>query len=265
MDTSFRKLIAFILGGFAVIVLYLVASNYRTFNTPKAEDPTYYMLSASNTFASIKIEYPVEVLDMDEEMANFAHTSFNTKKEEWKEGGELHKEVEELKKELPIFKDINYAYDISFDEMSSNRTSTKSYLFTIYEYVGGNSGSLGVVTYTFGENGRILIEEVLDLNNGNDIKLTKMVRDRIVETYGEYVDQKMLNDNLALSYLDQNDNLKKDLCNCDGYYYGSNLQNFYITDQGITFVYSKYELLPGAAGIVEATLYFDELNDYVLR
>jgi hypothetical protein len=54
--------------------------------------------------------------------------------------------------------------------------------------------------------------------------------------------------------------LNKAKCKCDGYFYGSNAMNFMLKDDGITFAYNEYAILPGSYGAPTVTLSWDAVQ-----
>src|SRR5690606_2466481 len=69
---------------------------------------------------------------------------------------------------------------------------------------------------------------------------------------------------LGLSYL-KADSVTVDTqkCGCDGYSFVANFRNFVIKDKGITFYFDKYAIAPGAAGITQLTLPWNDLRPYL--
>jgi hypothetical protein len=74
----------------------------------------------------------------------------------------------------------------------------------------------------------------------------------------------MLQEGLGIAYLKADGKtLDKAKCNCDGFFFPSNFQNFVIEDNGIRFIFNKYQIAPGSAGLPEIALDWETLKPYI--
>ncbi len=120
-----------------------------------------------------------------------------------------------------------------------------SYGINRYVFMGGAHG-LNTINYlNFNlKNGKIITESDLFMKNSSK-KLTELIKKRIVEQ----------------SLEDQNSEPIKNLASTD--YWSDAIKpngNFYITDEGINYVYNPYEIGPYYLGITEVRLPYNRLK-----
>lgn len=241
-------------------VLILIGA-YFVFNQP--EKSKVFSFQDVNEFYDIEADYPKEDWDKKDEMKGFVDFVVKQKQTEWKIGGELYNEEQKLTKEFPDRPKMQYQLGISYSVSSSNKFKTKTYVFNSYEYTGGAHGGTGLATFTFNKDGRIMIEDVLNMEGSNDIEVSKLIAKKLEVSLGENSSKDTIYTGLGLSFLNPDYTLDKTKCNCDGYFFGSNLQNFVITDLGIKFLFGQYQVAPYAVGMPEVLLTFDELKAYL--
>jgi len=224
------------------------------------------VLADSTAFYAISVEYPEETRDKDQVMKTFVLDRFQSKKEEWKTGGAAYEEEQKITRAFPERANIKYSYDVGFERFSADSLKTISYLFTTYEYTGGANGNVRVNTYSFSKENRLIaIEDLLDFSGNKDIKLSGVLAARALSDTTLFF-KDFVEPGLGISYLKADGvTIDKAKCGCDGYYFGSNFQNFVIKDQGITFYFDKYEIAPGAAGITRITLPWEDLQPYLKK
>lgn len=222
------------------------------------------VLADSTSFYTISVEYPEEYRDKGQVMKAFVLDRYQSKKEEWKAGGPVYEEEQKITRAFPERADIRYSYDMGFERFASDSLQTVSYLFTTYEYTGGANGNIRVNTYTFNENNRqVAIEDILDFSENKDIELSRLLA-RTALSDSTLFFKDFVESGLGLSYLKEDGvTLDKSKCGCDGYFFGSNFQNFVVSDRGITFYFDKYTIAPGAAGITRLTLLWEDLRPYL--
>lgn len=221
-------------------------------------------LEDSNKFYTIKAEYPIDAFDKEKSMENFVKYGFENKKEEWKVGGEAYNDYMKLKQDFPDRPEIKNEYIVNFKKFVSQKLGIHSYLFNQYEFTGGAHGNTSNATFNFNNKGYINLEKVLNLQNGNDLKITRMIYNKLPSILGDTFDKEMASSGLGLSYLKSDGiTLDKAKCNCDGFLFASNLQNFIIGDDGITFVMGQYQVAPYVAGMPEVLIKWNELAPYV--
>ena len=179
-------------------------------------------LADKNDFYDIEAVYPVEVKDKNSVIENFVLGKVEEKKEQWKIGGDAYNEEKKIEKDFPDRPKMQYQYSISYKKYESRKWGTVSYVFTTYEYTGGANGNATVNTFTFDNQGLVMIDTVLDFAiNNNDITLTKMLRDKLLMR--DNASKDMINDGLGLSYLKADGKtFDQKKCNCDGFFFPSN-------------------------------------------
>ena len=221
-------------------------------------------LTDSTSFYSISVEYPIERRDADNVMRDFVMERFNTKKEEWKTGGEVHLNELKVTAAFPDRANIKYTYDIEFEVFSSKKTNLISYLLTNYEYTGGANGNTTINTFVFSSDKKLVdIQSILDLENHNDVELTKLLAETALSDTTLFF-KDFVYEGLGLSYLKPDGKtLDKEKCDCDGFFFGSNFQNFIVKDSGIVFYFNKYDIAPGAAGVTSVLLTWEQLKPYL--
>ena len=224
-------------------------------------------ISDTNSFYDLGAKYPSDPLDINNEIENFVNYKIKQKQDEWKIGGEIYNAEQEVAKQFPSREKMTYTYDISYEKYESKDKGTVSYIFNTYEFTGGAHGVSVVNTFTFNKDGKVEIDEILNLaNNNNDIKLSKVLAENILAKGDDITTKDMLMEGLGLSYLKSDGiTLDKAKCACDGFFFGSNFQNFYITNAGITFIFGQYEVAPGAAGNVSVLLDWNTLKPYLIN
>lgn len=216
-----------------------------------------------NDFYTISAVYPVDVLDKANTIENFITGKVEQKKEDWKIGGDAYNEEKKIEKDFPDRPKMEYQYSITYKKYESKKWGTVSYVFTTYEYTGGANGNITVATFTFDNQGLVMIDSILDFNNGNDIPLTRLMRDVLLKR--ENASAEMINDGLGLAYLkDDGKTFDAKKCGCDGFFFPSNFQNFVVEDGGLRFIFNKYQVAPGSDGLPEIVMLYDTLKEYLL-
>ncbi len=240
-----------------------VNSNFIVSNTQNTVEEKDF--SDKNDFYEITAKYPIDSLDKEKDIETFILYKIKEKQNEWKIGGELYNSEKETEKDFPDRPKMVYSYNISYEKYESKDKGTVSYVFNTYEFTGGAHGINVVNTFTFDKNGKRDIESILDFSNGNGVKLTKILENNLLNSKNEMIIKDMLEEGLGIKYLKSDGSIDKEKCNCDGFYIGSNFQNFYITDNGINFVFSQYQIAPGAAGVLETLIDWNTLSPYLLK
>jgi len=218
----------------------------------------------SNDFYTISASYPNENLDKNKVMEQFVKYQVGQKKEEWKIGGEIYNEEQKISKEFPDRPKMKYEFNLSYKKYESSKFGTISYVFTTYEYTGGANGNIKVNTFTFNNDGQVLIDNILNFtDNNNDIALTRVLAEKALSNKDDSFVKDMLYTGLGLDYLKADGiTLDKNKCNCDGFFFPSNFQNFIIKDEGMTFIFNKYQISAGVAGTPEISLDWKNLSPY---
>lgn len=231
-------------------------------------------ISEETEFYKINAKYPVELWDKDGVVEEFVKQQVETKKEEWKIGGEVYNSEKEIEKKYPDRPKMIYELSIVYDKFVSEKMKTVSYLFKIGQYTGGANGDEVVQTFTFNKDGLMSVEAFLNISDyqsvedkkiPNDIAISEKIFEAAKFDKEKFSDLEMVSNGLGLAYL-KSDGVTLDhkKCNCDGYFYGSNLQNFIVSDEGITFYFSKGEVTARAAGSVGIMLAWESLKPFII-
>jgi hypothetical protein len=276
------------IAGIAILVLMLIVCGYFGFknfqvqknkstlpiDTDKTET-TEKTIEIKTDFYEITAKYPVEKLDKENLIKQFIDYQVEQKKEDWKEGGEIYNEEKEVEKQFPDRPKMTYLFNVNYQKFESTDFGTVSYVLILEEYTGGANGNAKVQTFTFNKDGFVDINSILDLagsvkdENGNtlynDLALTKKLQQKALTNPEEFPVEQILNEGLGLSYLKPDGvTLDHEKCMCDGWLYASNLQNFVVSNQGLTFYFNKYEITIGASGISSISLDWESLEPYRL-
>ncbi|MFA5166379.1 MAG: DUF3298 domain-containing protein [Candidatus Paceibacterota bacterium] len=258
-----------------VVAMFFYSKNIHTQTKPISQvaDKT---LIAKTDFYDIKVIYPAEPLDKNGIMEQFVKQQIEQRKEDWKIGGPAYNDEKNIEKDFPDRPKMVYSLNIVYKKFTATNRGTVSYLFLIYEYTGGANGSEKVQTFTFNKNGQVAIESILDTSGyatmkgknkmPNDLALSYLLLEQAKNDKEIFPDINTVRDGLGLSYLkDDGITLDHKKCNCDGWLYASNLQNFVITDNGLTFYFDKLAITMGAAGSTAINLSWDELAPYLSK
>lgn len=224
------------------------------------------VLADSTAFYTLHVAYPEDIRDSGMVMQAFSQQLFKDKQEEWKVGGEIYREEEKITAAFPDRAEIRYTLHQDFETFEDDSLKTVSYLFTVYEYTGGANGNVGCRSFVFSKDKKQLdIQDILDFNNYQDIALSKVLAAKaLADTTLFFKD--FVEPGLGITYLKADGiTLDQEKCQCDGFFYGSNFQNFVLGKTGITFYFDKYAIAPGAAGITKVHLTWEELGPYLKK
>lgn len=268
----------------AVVAVIAIAGAYVVMRQSSAGDgtparapvaQTDKTIEAKTDFYDITAKYPVEPLDKNGVMARFVNQKVEERKEDWKIGGDAYNQEKAVEKQFPDRPKMTYTLDISYQKFQSAERGTVSYLFTMGEYTGGANGNETVQAFTFDKNGAVSVESLLNLAGygagtgnkamGNDLELSYLLLQKAKADPDTFPQLDMVRDGLGLSYLKADGvTLDHAKCHCDGWLYASNLQNFVVTDEGMTFYFNKYAITIGASGIVGIALDWADLKPYLV-
>lgn len=248
-----------------VFVLLLSCHSTNT-KTPESNNTEWSIESILDTcdYYKIMASYPVTSLDSAGTMKEFVQYRVDQKKEEWKEGSEVYNQYQEALKAAPERAGMKYEFNISYQEYLSKKQNTTSYVYTTYEFTGGANGTSLINTFSFTDKGRkLVIEDILNLNDSTAIEVSRLLADKVLQDTARF-NRELLMDGLGLSFLKEDGfTLDKEKCKCDGFFYGSNLQNFIIQDEGISFIFNQYQIAAGSYGTPEIKLSWSELTPYL--
>lgn len=240
----------------------IINSNSIT-STSTASNLKDQKLSDSTDFYTITASYPVDGWDKNEAMKQMVNYLVNQKKEEWKTGGDAYNSEQKIAKDFPDRPKMKYELNISYIATSSEKMKTRSYVFSVYEFTGGAHGNTAITSYNFTKDSQIKIEDAVDFGSGNYVKLAKLLKSKLVTSLAEDANERMINDGFGLNYIKPDGTFDKEKCNCDGYYFPSNVQVFTIHDNGIKFIFSQYQVAPYVFGNPEVMLSWNEIKNFL--
>ena len=218
-----------------------------------------------NDFYDISIVYPVEFFDKNNAVENFVEYKVNEKKEEWKVGGKAYIEEKQIEKDFPDRPKMVYQYQMMYKKYTSQKMGTVSYVMTTYEFTGGANGNTTITTFTFTKDGLLSVDTILDFNNNKDITLSTVLANAIIKRDGDQAAPDMVKEGLGIAYLKSDGKtLDKEKCHCDGFFFPSNFQNYVVEDDGLRFIFNKYQVAPGSAGTPDILLDWNTLKPYLL-
>jgi hypothetical protein len=245
-------------------ILFAVSSMHGspsvTDTTPSPKTFSVITKSEKTDFYTLDAQYPSDPLDRDNLISSWAETIINKTKNDWKTGGELQLSEAQLSAEFPDRPAMQYSRSIDYTQYNSMKLGTVSYVMQNYEFTGGAHGNTGLQTFTFNQNGRINLTDILTITSSNAQKLTDSIRNKLTETLGDMADHGMIRDGLDCQTIVE-DNTSGQYCGHEAII--SNLGNFYITDEGVTFIFGQYQVAAYAAGMPEVTLSWSELASFM--
>jgi hypothetical protein len=217
---------------------------------------------------NISVRYPVDTLDKNQIIKKFFETEVQNKQEEWRKSI-----AQNTTKKLP------YSYVADFVKLESSRANTVTYIIQKEIFSGTQNAMSQVKTFTFDKTGKINLDDrnnalganlanFFDLKQDNQIKLLKMIEDKLLKdkALSGYVNKENIESKFKLNCVDKNNKVVTTGIKCideKGFLlvsFLSNLQNYAITDAGVTFMFDKYEIAAGAAGIVKVDFTWDEIK-----
>lgn len=221
-------------------------------------------IATSTDFYSIDAAYPQEPRDTAGAMKQYVSQLVAQREADWKDGSEVWKAEQDIAKQFPDRPAMQYQMMITYRTEHAPALDIVSYIFEHYEFTGGAHGGTDLATFAFGPHGPLAIDQIIDFDHGNDIALTRLLATKLAASLGEYANAGMMHDGLGLAYLRADDTFDAAACGCDGFFFPSNFQHFYITDTGITFIMGQYQVAPYVAGLPEASFTWAELAPYLL-
>jgi hypothetical protein len=261
---NYQKILIILVLVFSVILIKSSRDkDMQDVSTITIATSTDIFIKDKNEFYNIEARIPKELLDKEGVMENKISSIVDVKKEEWKIGGDVYLEEQNILKQFPDRVKIDYQLTIDYKKYKSDLKNSVSYVFNNYEFVGGAHGDTGIITYTYNEKGLVDIQNILNFNDGKDIDLSNILESKLKPAIGEYYNEQMLREGLGLAFLKKNGTFDMEKCNCDEFNFVSNFDNFIILNEGIKFIFGQYQVGPYAAGFPEVLLTWDELAVYL--
>jgi hypothetical protein len=215
--------------------------------------------SEKTDFYTLDAKYPSDPLDRNNNIKTWAESIISKTKEDWKTGGETQQAELELAKQFPDRPAMQYNMNIDYTKHVSQKLGTVSYVMQHYEFTGGAHGNTNLKIFNFNKNGSIVLSDVLIITNENHTSLAKTIREKLLENLGDMADESMIRDGLDCELADD----APEEIFCDHHALRNNLEKFYITDTGITFVFGQYQVAAYAVGMPEVTLSWSELGPFM--
>jgi hypothetical protein len=210
-DMNKKYLIIFI----TFFIILLSGSLYLLINNKKVLD-----------FTNIKKETEYYILDFDYPEGNKVGIErvkefIDSAKNEFEERAEF--EVSELKKE-----GFNHKYGFYLRANNYETDNYLSYVLSISQYTGGANMNEIVKTFVFDklDNNQVYISDIFSEEKVNS--LVQSVKNDLKEKESDYMTFPGVFEKINIDSLDK----------------------FYITDSKVVFMFSKYEVSPGAVGVV---------------
>lgn len=247
----------------AAVVLGILLPKVEKDHTQVPVQVTEEAIENSTDFYTISATYPRDARDTEGKMREYVEYRVDDAREEWKTGGEVYLAERELSEEFPDRPAPQYELVIGYRAYESQKLKTATYLFSEYRYTGGAHGNTSLASFTFNDAGLVAVEDVLDFEGGKDVELTKLLEQKLIVVLGENSNTEMISQGLGLAFLRPDGTFDREACGCDGFFFPSNFQNMIVTDEGLTFVMSPYQVAPYAAGMPEVSFTWSELAPFI--
>lgn len=247
----------------AVVLLLSACQPAEPSLTAPASGEMVHVLDSTD-FYTIDATYALDPWDKSEEMKAWVTQIVDDRKEAWKTGGQLYNDEKEITVEFPDRAGMRYELVINCTRTESKDLGIVSYLYTLYEFTGGAHGMASVMTFNYTREGKLEAEQLLDMSEGKDIALSRVLANEAVKDEQLFDTQSMLMEGLGLAYLkDDGVTFDTDACGCDGFRFASNFENFTADDQGILVHFSNYQIGPYSAGLPEIRLTHAQIKPYL--
>lgn len=209
----------------------------------------------------ITATYLQEPLDTQDTIGSFVSSMIQDYETQWSaQNPDMQAVLALATPEQPF---IPYELTIDYTTTQAHKLGITTHTFISYAFTGGAHGTSQITTFSFDAYGALPLERLIDLDNGNDIAITRLIKAKLPTALGDMYDETMANEGLGLAYLRPDGTFDNQACGCDGFLYASNLYNFIPKDEGITFAFPPYQVAPYASGIPEVTLSWQELQPYM--
>ena len=256
------KILALIMA-FLAFLMTLFYFNFKKEYAPSIE------IEAKTDFYEIKAKYPVEDWDREGVMKNFVNVLVSEAKEDWKEGGDLYKQEQEMQLEFPDRGKMIYTLNIDFEKIKSKSRQSVSYLFRIYSYTGGANGNESIKTFTFNQARELKIDNIIKLAGFHNDKVIDVFLSELLLKNSQlntdiFPDPELTKEGLGLNCLEEDGlTIDQEKCNYDIWPFTSNLENFAISDNGIIFFFNKCEITTCSSGPVGIMIDWKDLEPFM--
>ncbi len=228
-------------GPFGYRIVWNKATNTVNFTTAGINNvtviPTKLADPIKNKYTTVNVVYPV-VTGLENEAAQTAiNKALKAHFDQYLTG--MKKQVEEAG--VPYSKDLSYEIDGGY-KVTYNQNGVISFLLTDYQFLGGAHGDdiLTGMTFSLKDGKAVKLDDLLKSNASYRQDIKKLLQ----------ADIKKQSDLMGYS-LEQFNDLSK---NSSSY-----LNNYYLTDNGFTVFFQKYDIAPGASGTPEFNFTFGQL------
>lgn len=235
---------------FLIGFIYILSCNKAEKMQEDSEVKKYRQEIDSGDNYIISAKYPVSVQDTANEVKKLIDVIISQEMEMWKD--------KNAKKSEKLQTSIDY------EEFNSQKYGTTSYLLKVSSKAGNEQGISKAWTIVFRNRKTMDIENFLkDLVNDEDFKITKLLSEEALKQ-NEKLNKTLLDDGLGLSFLEADgETLDMKKFDGDGFFFGSNLQNFIIENSGISFYFNSGEIAPKSEGIQKISLTWEQLKPFL--
>lgn len=134
-------------------------------------------------------------------------------------------------------------YELRINTRIATSTKTISYIISAYEYTGGAHGMTTVKAFTYDAQGKYINESKVFVDTTWKEKISSMLTDALVAKLKDATTKEQIQDGTAPN---------KD-----------NLNEWYITDDAIVFIFGQYTIGPYVLGIQEVPLLKENLKGII--
>lgn len=259
---TFNKTVLGLLFALLLIGLFIFINGKNKAENPAPEIPTKTEETITEETPDYKINVAYPVVANNDMIAKYVLETVNAFRED----------AINPERFIPDSACHQYELDGRYKKVESISKGTASYIYSMYGFTCGAHGITSVTTFNFKTDGtRITNEEMFVDSNEKMIEITqKILRPKLLKELAENANTKeseypknMLDDGLGLSCLDKNNVFVKEKCWTSLFLYSSNLKEFYITDEGVVFIYGQYQVAPYSSGITEILVSWEEITPYL--
>ncbi|MGL5712291.1 MAG: DUF3298 and DUF4163 domain-containing protein, partial [Paraclostridium sp.] len=207
------------------------------------ENDEYFRSNIKYPYLKIKDNYinkediPTKIIDNINIQISNTINEFKNKIKKTSEDYKKTYEKEDKKDQYP-----KYQYEaISDYKIEFNKSNILSIPLTMYEFTGGAHGLTTIKSFNY------------DVSTGKEIKLKDLFKEN--SNYKEVINKHIseeISKNPSVYFVGE-----------EGFKGISDIQTFYIDDEGLVIYFSLYDIAPYSTGIPTFTITWDEIIDYL--
>ena len=131
-------------------------------------------------------------------------------------------------------------YNLSMDTRVATSSQTITYILSVYTFTGGAHGNTAVATFTYDRYDKLVtLDNVFDKPYLQ--KIAALSRTHFYNTLGDYANPEMIDPGTEATT--------------------TNFSSWYLTDDGITFIFGQYQVGPYVIGMPEFSIGKSDLSD----